>query len=60
MTTMNLPSDDVGATLERINDARGQQYGEIILLGTDTSTGHHPLCQDHVRQLEVSGSQQRA
>jgi hypothetical protein len=30
MTTVNLSSDDVGATLKRINRARGQRYGEII------------------------------
>lgn len=40
MHTVNLPSDDVGATLERIDGARGQRYGEIILLGADAATGH--------------------
>ena len=40
MTTVNLPADDAGATLERIDGTRGQRYGEIIVLGTDTATGH--------------------
>jgi len=40
MTTVNLPSDDAGATLTRIERARGQRYGEIILFGSDAATGH--------------------
>jgi hypothetical protein len=40
MTTANLPSDDVGASLERFDGVRGQRYGEIILLGVDAATGH--------------------
>jgi hypothetical protein len=40
MTTVNLSSNDVGATLKRINRARGQRYGEIILLRADAASGH--------------------
>lgn len=40
MTTTNLPSDDVGAALERIDGTRGQRYGEIILLGAGAAHGY--------------------
>ena len=39
MPPRNLPSDDAGATLTRVEGARGQRYGEIILLGADAATG---------------------
>jgi hypothetical protein len=36
---VNLPSDDADAVLTRIDDARGQRYGEITLLAEDAATG---------------------
>jgi hypothetical protein len=39
MPTRDLPSDDAGSTLTRVEGARGQRYGEIILLGADAATG---------------------
>ena len=39
MPTRDLPSDDAAATLTRVEGARGQRYGEIILLGADAATG---------------------
>ena len=38
-TSVNLPSDDVDATLKRRDGIRGRRYGEIILFGTDPGTG---------------------
>ncbi len=35
----DLPRDDVGATLARLEGLRGRRYGEVILIGTD-ATGH--------------------
>jgi hypothetical protein len=37
--SVKLPPDDVGATLQRRDGVRGQRYGEIFLIGTDTATG---------------------
>jgi hypothetical protein len=38
-TSATLPSDDVGATLQRRDGVRGQRYGEIFLIGADAATG---------------------
>jgi hypothetical protein len=40
MTTVKLPPDDTGATLERFDGLRDHRYGEIILFGGDPAASH--------------------